>query len=76
MGRFHLYVWRQVEGLTTNWHDGGGLAVIATTLTSARALMRDHVTASCTALESEPDYTVATDAGEPAVFLFPNAGCC
>jgi len=80
-----IFIWKYVNGLTNNWHDGGGVAVVAQDLEAARkALVEggvhtkpkgDHE--ACDALTKDPDasYQLA-DTEEPRVFYFPDAGCC
>lgn len=80
-----IFIWKEVAGLTNNWHDGGGVAVVAEDLESARkALVEDGVRTEakgdheiCEALTKDPDGSYQlVDAEGPAIFYFPNAGCC
>lgn len=72
-----LFVWRNVEYVSRNWHHDGGLAVIAADLESARERITAEVHADepCEALTVAPDYECECT-GPAQVFVFPNAGCC
>ena len=69
-----IYIWENVTAVTNNYHDGGGIAVIAESREAARALLPYK---KCGAHVAEPDaeYEIAGDAA-PRVFVFPDAGCC
>lgn len=70
------FVWRVVERVTDNYHDGGGVLAVAYDLESARALI-DAQAPSCSAGLDAPDIEfVVSDETPPMVELFPNAGCC
>lgn len=73
-----MYVWQYVEGLTCNYHDGGGALVIAESLEFARRLLQetDGVSTSCGALTEEPTYSASVEEEGDRVFIFPDAGCC
>ncbi len=87
-----MYVWQGVAHLTGNYHDGGGVAVVAKDLPEARVRLRMHLeryesTARfasdatdelCTALVKDPDYDIEVHQAEyePKVIVFPDAGCC
>ena len=64
------FVWERLSEVTDNWHDEGGLLIIAPSLARAREL---H-----SAVRSNlPDvvYPLASDP-EEHVYVFPDAGCC
>lgn len=68
-----MFIWESVSGLTCNYHDGGGLVVVASSLARAREL----APGKSDALTVEPDktYTLA-DSEEERTFVFPDSGCC
>lgn len=75
-----VFIWDEVDNLTHNWHDDGGLVVVAVDLAKARELIVDNgrIPASCTALTDPPDHTYPLKRGtyQDKVFVFPDAGCC
>jgi hypothetical protein len=77
-----VFIWSDVEGLTGNYHSGGGLVVIADSLADARNLVREKAgyrDLLCDAVDDVvPDLAIGLlDMGiVPAVFVFPDAGCC
>jgi hypothetical protein len=72
----HLFVWENVSLITTSWHDGGGLLVIAPSLDQAREIIRKKCPEGCEALTAEPALTCQVDHYESLLMLFPDAGCC
>ena len=72
-----VFIWNSVSNLTTNWHDGGGLVVVAHDLDDARKRISEDGRDACEAMTKGPDvvYEVIEPA-EAAVFVFPDAGCC
>lgn len=60
-----IFVWQYVDGLTDNYHDGGGVVVVAESLERARQLVP--------ALKDEPDraFEVAGPAVEESL-IFPD----
>lgn len=76
----NVYIWSRVANLTENFHNEGGLVVVAPSLEKARAFMLDWgVRSYCKAHTTDPDasYTLATGGADvPALFIFPDAGCC
>lgn len=86
-----IFIWENVEHLTTNWHNGGGLTVVAESLDAARELLRASVPEKCEAFTKDPNKTYdlfssamrcsshCTQCGddpEPVVIVFPDSGCC
>lgn len=76
----NVYIWARLDKMSTNYHDAGGLAVVAESLDAARELMR--VKKHCIPKDSDAfttpptrSYTIG-HAAEPEVFTFPDAGCC
>jgi hypothetical protein len=86
-----IFVWHSVRNLTTNYHDDGGLVVVAESLEAARDAMRKVAAEprswswskdgtgepkpDCEAYARDPDVTGETTL-PPCVWIFPNAGCC
>lgn len=73
-----MFVWENVSGLTTSYHDGGGTVVIAESLDAARDLLKSDgvVSSGSEVFTQEPDYTASVVSEEDRVFIFPDAGCC
>lgn len=77
-----LYIWENVrEFLTDNYHNGGGLAIVAENLTRARELFLNESSSpdsrKCEILTCDPDHIYNVDAeAKEKVFIFPDAGCC
>ena len=74
-----MYLWENVgEGLTGNWHSGGGAVVISHDLEGARKLLeKNGVSKGCEVFTREPDYKVRVEEEwEERIFIFPDAGCC
>lgn len=73
-----LFIWTRVERLTYNYHDEGGVAIVAPSLELARSmLLNPNINGPCTALTKPPDavYEVS-DEHVPVMYVFPDAGCC
>ena len=66
-----MFVWEYVNGLTSNYHDGGGALVIADNLESARKLLGNSE-----ANTQMPNFSASVESNENRVFIFPDAGCC
>ncbi len=65
-----IFIWKQVDGITDNYHDGGGVVICAADLSSALALIGKD-------LPETPDRIYETsDGAKPEVFIFADAGCC
>lgn len=72
-----MFVWENVDGLTNNYHDGGGTVVIADNLEVARKLLVENgVSEGSEVLTESPNYTTSVVSDEDKVFIFPDAGCC
>lgn len=74
-----LYLWGYLDGLTPNYHNGGGLVII-TDGDPAKALT-GHIKRQGSTLDPgdlpEPDLAIDVPGDtEPRVFIFPDAGCC
>lgn len=72
----HLYIWQYVDGVSSSYHSGGGLAVIAKSLEQARDFILDKLP-GCGAQTIEPDACLELRQDhEPDLWVFPDAGCC
>jgi hypothetical protein len=65
-----MYIWYSLEGLTDNWHDGGGLMIVASSLEEAW-----ETNESCKGKQPDLVYRLLGDPEENEI-IFPNAGCC
>lgn len=81
------YVWEYVGGITTNWHDGGGLLIITDgnpqdKWNEYRQEQIDNEEYSADSLRTdlpEPSLVYACDFDSSSLFsvmVFPDAGCC
>lgn len=74
-----LYIWNSVSDLTDNYHNGGGVVVIAPSLERAREIVKATSYAThpdkCGALTELPNYVIDT-LTEERCFIFRDAGCC
>lgn len=83
----HIFIFREVEKLTSNYHERGGLVVIAKDLEAAINLAqrwleptfwRDetpHIKLSEEEIAAVISFELAKPQS-PWVYVFPNAGCC
>lgn len=78
-----IFIWRNVENLTRNWHSDGGLVVVAASLEEARKALaakdlKNQDGEPCEdVFRNEPDATYDLQGSPDAkMFFFPNAGCC
>ena len=76
-----LYIWNYLEGLTDNYHSGGGL-VIVTDRDASEALdayngdTRDYSSKGTLRELPEADTTMEVVSDKEQVWVFPDAGCC
>lgn len=72
-----IYIWSSVEHLTDNYHQRGGVAIVAPTLELARCMLLNPNAKPCEAMSKEPDaiYDLEGDP-VPRMYVFPDAGCC
>lgn len=68
-----IFIWEQVDRVSGSYHDGGGMAIIATDLNSARSMIDRP---DCEAHTKPPDFTAEIQADSPRIWVFPDAGCC
>lgn len=73
----NVYVFDYVSQLTDNYHDSGGLVVVARNIDHVRELLTDYPAArpSVDEYAKVNVYPTNSDAKE-AVYIFPDAGCC
>jgi hypothetical protein len=72
-----LFIWEYASDLTTNYHSGGGCAIIAESLEAARDLFKESdPNSQCSLLTNDPDFTSEVSATEARLFVFQDAGCC
>jgi hypothetical protein len=84
-----MFVWKYLsEDVTSSYHSGGGLAVVAASLPRARALLIETRNggslddplddpATCGAQTKDPDFVYdLSDDLLPIVHVFADSGCC
>lgn len=79
----NLYIFTDIPtGLTPSYHSGGSAMVLAAHLPDAIALLHKEVASSGGITDKLPPDLVPSEtipvlvAGEPRVWIFPDAGCC
>lgn len=76
----NIYIYKGVDGLTGNYHDGGGLVIV--TDRSPLDAYNDHAAkvSEYEALAIEklpaPDNVINAVTTTERVYVFPDAGCC
>lgn len=71
------FLWHGIGHVSTNYHPGGSLLVIATGLADAHNMILETIGAHCEALTVEPTRVWAVaDYSAQELFVFPDAGCC
>lgn len=73
----YTFIWEYVNGLTDNYHDGGGLIINAQSLEDARNSFKEEFPNmnECSCFTEEPDHVFPTQ-GDHLVIRFQDAGCC
>jgi flagellar motor switch protein FliG len=66
------FIWKELDNVSSNYHSGGGLVVIAETLKKAKEIAEEDVYIK---IDKKPDYQYEGGIKEK-VFVFPDAGCC
>jgi hypothetical protein len=70
-------LWHDIPHVSTHYHPGGSLLVIATCLADAHNQILESIGAHCEALTVEPTRVwPVTDDSARELFVFPDAGCC
>lgn len=70
-----LFVWTDVVWVSNNYHNDGGIIVIAETLDRAREMLPTFEDGVCEAKTKEPDLIRECE-GPEYIEVHPNAGCC
>lgn len=76
-----VFIWRELDKVTQNYHSQAGAVAIAASLERARELFSAepefYLTADSALLKADPDVVTDCADGVPEfVQVFPNAGCC
>lgn len=85
-----IFVWENVDPITTSWHSGGSVLVAAPDVEAARTLWKEYVKEEIhhmvmvgipeeyfVVLDGDPNHIFpSTDEMLPIVLVFPDAGCC
>jgi hypothetical protein len=69
-----VFIWRDVDTMSQNYHSDGGVVVFAETEGRARELA--NVGACAIRPDEMPDEVRDVAGGAEKVFYMPNAGCC
>ena len=75
----NIYIWDYTSPVSTEYHDAGGLLIVAESLTAARHQWSKYAADwdIGEAVLSDPDHTFPTSQdAEPQVMVFVDAGCC
>jgi hypothetical protein len=67
-----VFIWENLDDITPNWHDGGGVLVVAETVEAKRQIPRRGSDPDSI---PDPDHTWPVTA-DPRVIVFPDSGCC
>ena len=80
-----IFIWNDTDPVSSNYHDDGGLLIIASDLIRARELWSEYVDnldewgkfEDKSAAHDDPNHTYFTDPDtEETVLVFPDSGCC
>lgn len=71
-----IFIWENVDKCSDNYHEDGGVVVVAEDETAARALANER--AGCAIRPDEPVSAefLLDGVTDTAVYIFPDAGCC
>ena len=76
----HVYIYLDLDGLTENWHDDGGLVVVTDRAPldayNEHAAKPDAYPARPLEKLPAPDNVIKANSITERVYVFPNAGCC
>uniref|UniRef100_A0AAU6VZJ0 Uncharacterized protein n=2 Tax=unclassified bacterial viruses TaxID=12333 RepID=A0AAU6VZJ0_9VIRU len=64
-----VYIFNYVDEITSNYHDGGGLVVVAESLERAKEMFPQIG-------DTAPDDILETSEKFEKSYIFPDAGCC
>lgn len=73
----NVYIFEDVEHLTSAWHEGGGLVVVAHDREGVDRLIVKNKSIQLTKEDWDQvkSFQLLEEA-EPQIFIFPDAGCC
>lgn len=74
-----LFLFRRIEQVSENYHPEGGLVIVANDLEGAMSLIREdeHIKPTGEEWTKVIVYELMPGHGyQPAVYVFPDAGCC
>ena len=81
-----IFIWKDTDPVSANYHDGGGLLIIASDLIRAREVWSEYVDKLTSvwekfedksATDADPDHVYFTEPDtEETVLVFPDSGCC
>jgi len=72
-----IFIWERVDEATCNYHDEGGIVVVADDLDDARRTLVGQVPENCGAFNEEPTRAFDLNGNHDRyTFVFPDAGCC
>lgn len=73
------FIFDYVDNLTERYHSGGGLVVIAENKDAVRRILTEQKYEDVKLSDDEWTKVIIYDLSgpvEPAVYIFPDAGCC
>lgn len=72
-----IFIFKEVEKLTENWHGGGGLVIIAPDMIHVLEMALAHeIILSQDEIENVLVFDLKAADIQPQIFIFPDAGCC
>ncbi len=78
-----LFIWRVLENVSLNYHKRGGLVIVAAgigeAMTMATTVKEEHWSGKVSrpiVIDRDPDAIYDVGECEPAMYVFPDAGCC
>jgi len=73
----NIYVFEDIEQVSSNWHTNGGLVIIADSIDHAKEVIVENIWIKPTAEEWDSVSSFAlSKREEPRYWIMPNAGCC
>lgn len=76
INNMNVYIFEHIDKLTQNYHNEGGLVIIAKDKKSAKKLINTNTHIEVTAKEWENVIIYSVNATEEKLYIFPDAGCC
>ena len=70
------FVWKRIEKVSNNYHEDGGLLIIAENLRRAREIAITRDGTPMIGVADEPDFIFEATAYQEEVIAFPDTGCC